>query len=63
MRQSATAAVTYLTALEMQHGLSRKGVAKRKARMPISLDDSIMISGLLARAQQSACILTRSTSP
>ena len=61
MRASTMAAVEYLTALDMELELSDKSQARRKANMPLSINDSIVISGLLASAQQSACILTRGT--
>ena len=61
MRASAVAAAGYVTALDMEHQLAGKSVAKRKAKMPITINDSIVVSGLLASAQQAACILTSGT--
>ena len=61
MRATADAAAEYVTALDMEHQLSAKSAAQRKGRMPLTINDTINVAGLLARAQQSACILTSGT--
>ena len=61
MRASADAAAEYLKALDMEHQLSVKSAARRKAKMPLTLNDSINVSGLLASARQAACICTSGT--